>query len=275
MRIPLQTRFMSFFRKDLQKFKIESKPFEVIQPVLASEDEDSAAKAQSSIAKSVLPPYINNSEFQYDRYLDSEILYTNDQIESIREPSAIAAKCVRMCPDILRPGSTTSDLNDILHQEIVSQNAYPSLLGFRHYPKSICTSVNNVACHGIPDHRLLKDGDLLSVAITVYKNGYHGVCGSTFIVGDSKGNNLPRYLRSVAEECLYRGISACRPGALLLDIGAEIGKLARKRHVNVMARLNGHGVGQCVQTYPDVYHVMNNYPGILKPGMFLLFPSCY
>ena len=85
------------------------------------------------------------------------------------------------------------------------RNAYPSVLGFNNFPKSISTSVNNVACHGLPDDRPLENGDIISIDVTVYKNGFHGVCGSTYVIGNVKNNPIVRYLRSVAEECLYKG----------------------------------------------------------------------
>ena len=143
------------------------------------------------------------------------------------------------------------------------------MLGFNNFPKSISTSVNNVACHGLPDERPLENGDIISIDVTVYKNGFHGVCGSTFVVGNVKNNPIVRYLRSVAEECLYKGISACRPGSMFIDIGADIGKFARKRHIKVIPTLTGHGIGKYFHCQPDIFHVMNNYPGVMKPGELL------
>merc|ERR1719468_66159 len=165
-------------------------------------------------------------------------------------------------------------LNDLLHQEIVSRNAYPSVLGFKQFPKAISTSVNNVACHGVPDNRPLEHGDIVSVDVTVYKDGFHGVCGRTFVIGKVTNNPIVRYLKSAAEECMFRGIAACLPGSRLIDIGAEIGKFSKKRNIKVIPTLNGHGIGKYFHCYPDVYHVLNNYPGKLKPGMVLTICPC-
>ena len=157
---------------------------------------------------------------------------------------------------MLRPGITTSHLNDVIHEEIISNGAYPSVLGFKNFPKSISCSVNNVACHGVPDDRPLEEGDIVSFDVTVFKDGFHGVCGSTVVVGDQKNDDpIGRFLRSVAEESVFRGIAACQPGKLVLDIGADISKFCRKRHVKAIPNLTGHGIGTYFHCAPDVYHV--------------------
>nr|CAD7424215.1 unnamed protein product [Timema monikensis] len=107
-------------------------------------------------------------------------------------------------------GKTTDDIDKLVHKLALDNGAYPSPLHYKGFPKSVCTSVNNVACHGIPDDRPLEDGDIINIDVTVYLNGFHGDCSSTFLVGnvDEKGRKLVQ----VTEECLYRAIEHCKPG---------------------------------------------------------------
>ena len=259
-------RSYSILRKHITEFGIETSNYTVIDPVLGTnfEKTDFAKDIPKQISR---PKYVLGMDEPLP-YLP--IVYDKDQIHRIRVAASIAAHCVRLAPDILQPGSTTLQLNDALHQEILSKGAYPSILGFRKFPKSISTSVNNVACHGIPDDRPLEVGDLVSVDVNVFKDGFHGVCGTTVIVGQLDADPLTRYLRSVAEELLFKGISACKGGGFMLDIGAEISKFCRKRHVKVIPTLTGHGVGEYLHTAPDVYHVTNDYFGQLRPGTYII-----
>ena len=259
-----QYRSLSLFRRHIKEFGFKTPPYNIINPVLTTSFEQQTFGHKSK----TVPDYVYS---QSDENPPEEfIYYTNEEIEKIREASKIAAHCVRIAPEILRPGVTTNHLNNILHEEITSKSGYPSVLGFKNFPKSIATSVNNVACHGVPDDRPLENGDIVSFDVTVYKDGFHGVCGSTLVIGEAQEDPVGRFLRSVAEECVFRGISACQPGRLVLDIGAEVAKFSRKRHVKVIPTLTGHGIGRYFHCAPDVYHVMNNFPGQLRPGELIL-----
>ena len=273
MRHFIQTRTMSMFSKSLKDFAMEKPPYTIIDPVLTTSYERHKISSKThNILKSNVPSYVYGPDEEPSPF--DVLIYQRHEIEAIRVSSAIAARCVRIAADFLQPGTTTSSLNDLLHQEIVSRNAYPSVLGFKQFPKAISTSVNNVACHGVPDNRPLEHGDIVSVDVTVYKDGFHGVCGRTFVIGKVTNNPIVRYLKSAAEECMFRGIAACLPGSRLIDIGAEIGKFSKKRNIKVIPTLNGHGIGKYFHCYPDVYHVLNNYPGKLKPGMSFI-PSYF
>jgi len=276
MRLPLQFRSMSVFSRNIKDFSLETPAFSVIQPVLATNYEKQNISSElltKEIKSQSVPSYVYGEDENSDVEKDI-ITYSNDDIEAISQASQIAAHCVKISRDLLQPGTTTLSLNNVLHDEIISKDAYPSVLGFKGFPKSISTSVNNVACHGLPDKRPLENGDIVSVDVTVYKNGFHGVCGATYVIGNAKNNPIVRYLRSVAEECLYKGISACRPGSMIIDIGADIGKFARKRHIKVIPTLTGHGIGKYFHSKPDIFHVMNNYPGTMIPGMVLTVCPC-
>ena len=258
-------RFLSILRgKHITDYITDIPNYPVIEPLLVPSE-----KPFIDIPKIISRP-INPIEDYYTDF-KSPIIYNQDQIEGIRLAASIAAHCIRLAPEILQPGSTTLELNDTIHQEILFKGGYPSILGFKNFPKSISTSVNNVACHGIPDNRPLENGDIVSVDVNVFKDGFHGVCGTSIIVGHSKKDPLVRYLNTVSEELLYRGISACKGNGLLLDIGAEISKFARKRHIKVIPILTGHGIGEYLHCAPDVYHATNNYYGKMEPGMHLTY----
>ena len=252
-------RLFSVFQKHISEFGIEPPPFTVINPVLL-DIEESKINIPDDIS---IPKFIQENE---DQYFHKPNIYDKDEIEGTRLAASIANRCVRLAPEILQPGSTTLKLNDVLHQEILSKGAYPSILGFQNFPKSISTNVNNIACHGIPDDRPLEDGDIVSVDVNVFKDGFHGICGSSIIVGQCQNDPLVRYIKTVSEELLFRGISACKGGGLFLDIGAEISKFSRKRHVKVLPELSGHGIGKYLHETPEIFHVINDYPGLLKPG---------
>ena len=258
-----QYRSLSLFRRHIKEFGYQIPPYSIIKPVLANTYE----KVVQGTSKD-LPDYVNGPD---EDPPEGFIIYDSEQVAKIRQASKLAAHCVRIAPEVLRSGISTSHLNDVIHEEIIQNGAYPSVLGFRNFPKSISCSVNNVACHGVPDDRPLEDGDIVSFDVTVYKDGYHGVCGSTFVIGEAAKDPIGRFLRSVAEESVFRGIQACQPGKLVLDIGAEISKFCRKRHVKAIPNLTGHGIGKYFHCAPDVYHVMNNFPGVLKPGKSEIF----
>ncbi|KAJ7415564.1 Methionine aminopeptidase 1D, mitochondrial [Willisornis vidua] len=143
-----------------------------------------------------------------------------DQIQGLRQACQLARHVLLLAGKGLKVGMTTEEIDSIVHHEIIRQNAYPSPLGYGGFPKSVCTSVNNVVCHGIPDSRPLQDGDIINIDVTVYYNGYHGDTSETFLVGnvDKSGEKLVE----VARKCRDEAIAACRPGAPFSVIGNTI-----------------------------------------------------
>ena len=133
------------------------------------------------------------------------------------------------------------------------------------FPKSVCTSVNNVVCHGIPDDRPLEDGDIINVDITVFLDGVHGDCSETFLVGnvDESGQKLVQ----VAKESMEVGVKACGPGVEFRTIGAVIQSHAESQGFQVVPAFTGHGIGSFFHGPPDIYHMQNLYPGRMKPGV--------
>lgn len=139
-----------------------------------------------------------------------------------------------------------------MHEETIAANAYPSPLHYSCFPKSVCTSVNNVVCHGIPDDRPLASGDIVNVDITVYLNGFHGDCSKTFLVGDV--DDIGRHLVQVTEEALYHGISVCGPQVPFSEIGAIIQEFVEAEKLRVMKAFIGHGIGEYFHGKPEICH---------------------
>ncbi len=193
---------------------------------------------------------------------------TRDEIRKMREVGRLAAEQLEMIEPFIKPGISTGELDRICHDYTVNeQHAIPAPLNYRGFPRSICTSVNHVVCHGIPsDDKILKNGDIINVDVTLIKDGYHGDTSKTFFVG--KPSVLAERLVRVSHDCLYRGIRAVRPGARLGDIGHAIQKLAEKNRFSVVREYCGHGIGKVFHDEPQVLHYGTPGTGLeLKPGM--------
>ncbi|MCL4122943.1 UNVERIFIED_CONTAM: hypothetical protein GTU68_020124 [Idotea baltica] len=165
----------------------------------------------------------------------------------------------------LAVGLTNAEIDKIVHDKAIEAESYPSPLNYRGFPKSCCTSVNNVACHGIPDSRSLEDGDIVSVDVTVFHKGFHGDCCETFEIGDVDGPG--KHLVEVARRCRDEAIGICGPGVPFSDIGTMVEGIAREECLTVVPAFIGHGIGTYFHGPPDIYHCFNDYPGLMKPGM--------
>ncbi|GAA4146728.1 type I methionyl aminopeptidase [Leifsonia shinshuensis] len=168
-------------------------------------------------------------------------VYTPAEIELIRESGRIAARAIERVGEAVRPGITTEELDAIGHEFLIEHDAYPSTLGYRGYPKSICSSVNEVVCHGIPDDTMLEDGDIVNIDITAYTNGFHGDSNQTFIVGTA--SQEVTLLVERTREALNRGIKAVAPGREVNVIGRAIESYAKRFGYGVVRDFTGHGVG--------------------------------
>lgn len=173
---------------------------------------------------------------------DGGDLYTADEVARVRAAGRIAAQAVELVGTAIRPGVTTDALDVIAHEFIVSQNAYPSTVGYRGFPKSVCTSINEVICHGIPDDTTLAEGDLVNIDITAYRDGMHGDLSKTFIVGTAEQRVVDLVERT--EEAMRRGIKAVMPGRPLNVIGRAIESYAKRFSYGVVRDFTGHGVGR-------------------------------
>ncbi|WP_372883218.1 type I methionyl aminopeptidase [Psychromonas sp.] len=181
------------------------------------------------------------------------IIKTPDEIKKMRIAGQLAADVLTMIEPFIKKGVTTDELNQLCHDYIVDvQQAIPAPLNYHGFPKSICTSLNHVVCHGIPNDKPLKDGDIINVDITVIKDGYHGDTSKMFMVGTP--TILAERLSRIAQECLYIGINLVKPGARLGDIGEAIQKHAEKHNYSVVREYCGHGIGAGFHEEPQVLH---------------------
>jgi len=191
---------------------------------------------------------------------------TPEQLERLRRACRAAARVLRVGAEAVRPGITTDALDEICHDETIRLGGYPSPLNYRGFPKSICTSVNEVICHGIPDSRALEAGDLVNLDITVYLDGMHGDCSATYLVGEV--DEAGRRLVQVARECLAQGISAVKPGRPVSDIGKAIEPWAAKHGFGVVRAYCGHGIGETFHTSLQIpHHFDPKAKRIMEPGM--------
>lgn len=167
---------------------------------------------------------------------------TQEQIEKIRHSGKIAAQAIELVGQHAKPGITTDELDKIAHKFLIDNGAYPSTLGYRGYPKSICSSLNEVICHGIPDDTVLEDGDILNIDITAYIDGFHGDSNQTFLVGEVKPEVAELVERT--REALARGIAVVAPGRSVNLIGRAIESYAKRFNYGVVRDFTGHGIGE-------------------------------
>lgn len=193
---------------------------------------------------------------------------TNEDIRWMRIVCRLAAEVLEMIEEHVKPGITTAELNRLCHDYIVNvQKATPAPLNYNGFPKSICTSINEVVCHGIPSSKVkLKDGDIINIDITVMKNGYYGDTSKMFLVGNTSKH--AKKITHVARECMYKGIEVVKPGGYLGDIGHAIQSYAEQNNFSVVREYCGHGIGKKFHEPPQVLHYGERDTGpILRPGM--------
>ncbi len=190
-----------------------------------------------------------------------------DTIERVRVAARLAAQALQEVGRHVAPGVTTDELDAIGHEFLVDHGAYPSTLGYRGFPKSLCTSLNEVICHGIPDSTVIEDGDIVNVDVTAYVGGVHGDTNATFLAGDVDEDS--RLLVERTREALERGIKAVRPGREINVIGRVIEKYAARFGYGVVREFTGHGVGPAFHTGLVVphYDAVPAYDTVIQPGM--------
>ncbi|KAJ0384642.1 hypothetical protein COL922a_007957 [Colletotrichum nupharicola] len=190
-------------------------------------------------------------------------------IEGMRKVCRLAREVLDIAAAAIKPGITTDAIDEIVHKACIERNSYPSPLNYNHFPKSVCTSLNEVICHGIPDQRVLLDGDILNIDVTLYHEGYHGDLNETYYVGE-RAKADPDSVRVVeaARDCLDAAIAAVKPGTLIRDFGNIIEKIAKERNCSVIRTYCGHGINKLFHCPPNVPHyAKNKQVGECKPGM--------
>jgi methionyl aminopeptidase len=187
-------------------------------------------------------------------------------IERMRRAGHAAAEVLDIGAAVIAPGVTTDEIDAVVHQAYIDRGGYPSTLNYRGYPKSLCTSVNEVICHGIPDDRPLRDGDIVNLDVTIWLDGVHGDTNATYCVGNV--DDASKRLIEVTRQCLDRGIAAVAPGRPFSDIGRAIETHAVANGYEVVRAFVGHGIGEQFHTDLQIPHYYEpRMTAIMEPGM--------
>lgn len=202
-------------------------------------------------------------------YPPREIIKNEKDIEGIRKAAEINNGVLDLVAEKIKAGMSTEEINTLVHNYTIEHGGIPAPLNYEGFPKSVCTSVNHVVCHGIPDPKqILKDGDIINVDATTILNGYYADASRMFMIGDV--DSKARKLVEVAKECLEAGVKAVKPWGHVGDIGAAVEAVAKRHHFSVVTDLGGHGVGKKFHEEPFVPHVGKKNTGmLLTPGMVI------
>jgi methionyl aminopeptidase len=196
------------------------------------------------------------------------IIHKEEDFKKMREAGKLAAEVLDYITDYVKPGVATDELNTLCHDYIIKHNAIPAPLNYRGFPKSICTSINHVVCHGIPGEKKLVDGDIVNIDVTVILDGYYGDTSRMYYVG----NKIPikaQKLVQVTYECMMLGIEQVKPGVKLNQIGRAIQHYAENKGFSVVRDFCGHGIGKVFHALPSVLHYYDPFVDtILEEGMF-------
>lgn len=194
-------------------------------------------------------------------------LHGAEDFAGMRRAGRLVAEILDMLVEHVQPGATTERLDELVFQYAKDHGALPATLMYRGYRKSVCTSINHVVCHGIPNEKPLRDGDIVNIDVTVILDGWHGDSSRMYLVGE-----VPRRAERLVEvtyEAMMRGISVIRPGATTGDIGAAIQAVVEPNHMSVVRDFCGHGLGRLFHDEPNIVHVGSPGEGVvLRPGMF-------
>ncbi|MCK6418784.1 MAG: type I methionyl aminopeptidase [Alphaproteobacteria bacterium] len=195
-------------------------------------------------------------------------LHSESDFAGMRAAGKLAAQTLDMITPHVVPGVSTQELDQICHDFITRHGATPAPLGYKGYPKSICTSINHVVCHGIPDEKKLTEGDIVNIDVTVVLDGWHGDTSRMYLLGE-KISVKARRLVDVTYDCLMAGVGAVKPGAHLGDIGHAIAQVAHAARFSVVTDFCGHGLGRVFHAPPSIMHIAPPGEGpVLEPGMF-------
>ncbi|MCK9460943.1 MAG: type I methionyl aminopeptidase [Proteobacteria bacterium] len=194
------------------------------------------------------------------------VIKSSADLEALRRACRLAAATLEEAAKLVAPGVSTDEINTFVHEHTLKHGARPAPLGYRGYPKSVCTSINEVICHGIPSARKLRGGDIVNIDVTSILDGWHGDVSATFYVGEPKAG--ARALVETTRECLRLGIAEVRPGKRLGDVGAAIQACAEGRGFSVVRDYVGHGIGRGFHEGPQVPHFGKRGRGMrLAQGM--------
>ncbi|KAJ7757554.1 methionyl aminopeptidase [Mycena metata] len=268
------------FRSSLRRLPLHSlakniRSFSVILP------EEPFIYGVSHIKPRIVPEHIPRPHYAGGsptviQDVDGKVQLGGDAERSVRAAAKLAKNCQRVCGNssqaLRKPGVTTNEIDAAVHEYILAHKAYPSPLLYSGFPRSICTSINNILAHGISDDRPLEDGDMVCIDVTVYLNGYHGDTAQTFLVGDvdEPGKELAKITNSAVEA----GISACGPGRHFNGIGKAIHSLIKATSFSISPHFTGHGIGTVFHRKPWILHDLNDEPEVMVPGHCFTIEPC-
>lgn len=213
----------------------------------------------------VRPPYVGRKDQQFEDLSKLPIIqHDKEGLERLRASGKLAASTLSAGMKAAVEKNTTDDIDKAVHEHIISHDAYPTPIDYLHFPKSVCTSVNEVLCHGIPDKRPLVSGDYVNIDVTCYKDGYHGDNSAMVAIGNVHPDikNLIR----VTREAMYKAIEICKPGVSYNKIGEVIDEYAKKHGYVVCPHFTGHGIGQDLHCGPFVFHTPGRVNATMEVG---------
>ena len=220
--------------------------------------------------KRVVPAYIKRPDYSEtgggEQESSAKVKLSVSEIEQMRRTCHAARRVLDKAIKAVHPGVTTDYLDAIVHDACIAEGGYPSPLNYNGFPKSVCTSVNEVICHGIPDDRALENGDIVNIDVTIFLNGLHGDCSETVSVG--RIDQASRNLLTVTHESMMCGIAAIKPNGLIRDIGHAIERYVKECGYSVVRAYCGHGIGKLFHSSPTVLHYYDPREHTkIKPGM--------
>lgn len=211
-----------------------------------------------------------NRFFPFLQFLSSRNIKVNSEKEQegVRKAAKLAREVLEIAASKVAPGVTTDEIDKVVFEEAIKRDCYPSPLGYHGYPKSVCTSVNEIICHGIPDQRPLEDGDIINIDVTLYHRGFHGDLNGTYPVGPkAEADEASMNLIKTARDCLDAAIAICGPGVPFGQIGKTIQPLAESRNTAVAKNWHGHGISNVFHSAPTIYHHRTKKAyGVMQPG---------
>ncbi|KAJ7157191.1 methionyl aminopeptidase [Mycena filopes] len=225
-----------------------------------------------TVPKPISRPHYAGGSPEVPQDVDGRVELGGDPERRLRAAAKLARNAREFAGTLVKPGITTNEIDAAVHEYIIAEKAYPSPLLYSGFPRSICTSVNNVLAHGIPDDRPLEDGDMVCIDVTVYLDGYHGDTAQTFLVGDvdEPGHQLAK----ITNDAVEAGISVCRPGQHFRAIGKAIHTLLYPSAFCVSPEFRGHGIGTIFHRKPWILHDLNEEPEVMLPGHCFTIEPC-
>lgn len=258
----------SLFKNNLKQFSRYSRSIRYTEPLIENEYPTyPSLKVPDYIIRPTYAQYPPEKQESYQNEGHSTLsLYNNkEEIENFKKACKIAAEALRQACLNIKEGFTTEDADKIVHDYIVSQNAYPAAINYMGFPKSVCTSVNEIACHGIPNTRKLKNGDFVNFDVTAYYGGFIGDTSAMVMIGEPHPDI--KKLIETTRKAMFTAIAICKPGEKISKIGEVIEEYIKSHGYTVCTEFIGHGVGKFMHMQPMVSHVRNSSKYVMEPGM--------